>query len=272
MTEMLIESEANARFKRWRKLAKEPRAVKKENATLLEGIHLTEVVRDSNATLAAVILDAERATAEARHLAHETAARKAARVYALSPALYDQLSPVEHGVGVMCEMTLPAKPDAAKWAEADVLYLDGVQDAGNAGTLIRTAVAAGVRVIVASPVTANLWTPKVMRAAMGAHLGALIVEGVKAEDFRGIYSGTILAADARGGEDLFRASDDYARGPVAWIMGAEGPGVSQAALDVTDRRFYIPIEAACESLNVAAAAAVCLFDLRRRRLTVTEMQ
>ncbi|EJW95083.1 tRNA/rRNA methyltransferase (SpoU), partial [gut metagenome] len=76
----------------------------------------------------------------------------------------------------------------------------------------------------------------------------------------------IYAADARGGEDLFMTDDRYTQGPVTWLMGAEGPGVSDAGLAASDRRFYIPIEAACESLNVGAAAAVCLFDTRRRRL------
>lgn len=264
MSDVLIASEANARFKRWKRLADDSRAVKKEGATLVEGIHLLEVVRDAEADVAAVIVDDERVTAEAEALAYDTAERLHAKVYRLCPALYDHLSPVEHGVGVMAEMMIPDRPANAQWCHCDVLYLDGVQDAGNAGTLIRTAVAAGFRVIAASPKTALLWTPKVMRAAMGAHLGATIVENVTAQALREAYEGTILAADARGGEDLF-AADDYARGPLCWIMGAEGPGVSAEALAVTDRRFYIPIESACESLNVGAAAAVCLFDARRRR-------
>ena len=264
MSDVLIESDANARFKRWKKLADESRAVKKEGVTLVEGIHLMEVVRDADADVAAVIIDDERVTAEAEALAYETAEKKHARVFRLSSSLYARLSPVEHGVGVMAEMVIPEAPEADRWAESDVLYLDGVQDAGNAGTLIRTAVAAGFRVIAASPKTALLWTPKVMRAAMGAHMGAAIVENVTAEALRANFKGTILAADARGGEDLF-AAEDYSREALCWIMGAEGPGVSEEALAVTDRRFYIPIEAACESLNVGAAAAVCLFDARRRR-------
>ena len=266
MNEILIESEANARFKRWKKLAHEARAVKKEGATLLEGIHLCEVVLGSDTQVSAVILDDQRATDEARALAYRCAKAKGAKCYALSSALYDQLSPVEHGVGVMCEVAVPQRADEADWANADVLYLDGVQDAGNAGTLIRTAVAAGVRVIAASPSTAILWTPKVMRAAMGAHFGAKFVEGITPQAFREVYQGHIYAADARGGEDLFMTDDRYTQGPVTWLMGAEGPGVSDAGLAASDRRFYIPIEAACESLNVGAAAAVCLFDTRRRRL------
>ena len=139
-----------------------------------------------------------------------------------------------------------------------------MQDAGNVGTLIRTAVAAGFRTIAGSPKTAGFWAPKVMRAGMGAHFGAKLLENCPIDVLAERYEGTILAADARGGEDLFAAAD-YARGPVCWILGAEGPGVSSEALAKTDRRFYIPIEEACESLNVGAAAAVCLFDARRRR-------
>ena len=266
MNETLIESEANARFKRWKKLAKDARAVRKEGATLMEGIHLMQVALESGCRVNAVLIDDERVTREAEDLAVELCKRSGAKLFALPPALYDQLSPVEHGVGVMCEAAVPAAPSDDAWKSADALFLDGVQDAGNAGTLIRTAVAAGVRVVAASPAAATLWSPKVMRAGMGAHFGAVFIENVTPEAFRKAYRGRIYAADARGGEDLFLASDEIAEGPVCWLMGAEGPGVSDAGLEASDRRFYIPIEAACESLNVGAAAAVCLFDTRRRRL------
>ena len=260
MIEKFIESEANAKFKRWKKLARDARAVRKEGATLMEGIHLMQVALEAGCRVNAVLIDADRATREARELALELSRRSGADLFALSPALYDQLSPVEHGVGVMCEAAVPPAPADDAWKSADALYLDGVQDAGNAGTLIRTAVAAGVRVVAASPAAATLWSPKVMRAGMGAHFGAVFIENITPEAFRRAYRGRIYAADARGGEDLFLAADDVAEGPVCWLMGAEGPGVSDAGLEAADRRFYIPIEAACESLNVGAAAAVCLFD------------
>ena len=168
MIEKFIESEANAKFKRWKKLARDARAVRKERATLMEGIHLMQVALESGCRVNAVLIDADRATREARELALELCRKSGADLFALSPALYDQLSPVEHGVGVMCEAAVPPAPADDAWKSADALYLDGVQDAGNAGTLIRTAVAAGVRVVAASPVAATLWSPKVMRAGMGA--------------------------------------------------------------------------------------------------------
>ena len=151
MIEKFIESEANAKFKRWKKLARDARAVRKERATLMEGIHLMQVALESGCRVNAVLIDADRATREARELALELCRKSGADLFALSPALYDQLSPVEHGVGVMCEAAVPPAPADDAWKSADALYLDGVQDAGNAGTLIRTAVAAGVRVVAASP-------------------------------------------------------------------------------------------------------------------------
>ena len=270
-----IESSANPKLKRWRKIAREARAMRREGSTLVEGLHLLEVVlealespdRTQRPDVRAVMLS-EHATDEAGDLAIRLAERAGVRGYGLSGSLYDALSPAEHGAGCMCEIALPVEnpEDDTPWSD-DLLYLDGVQDAGNAGTLVRTAVAAGVRTIVASPKTAQLWSPKVLRAGMGAHFGARIIENVTAETLRSRFAGRILAADARGGEDLFAADDYTAAGSVCWVMGAEGPGVSEEALAVADARYYIPIEKACESLNVGAAAAVCLFDARRRRLT-----
>ena len=249
--------------------------MRREGSTLVEGLHLLEVVlealespdRTQRPDVRAVMLS-EHATDEAGDLAIRLAERAGVRVYGLLGSLYDELSPVEHGAGCMCEIALPVEnpEDDTPWSD-DLLYLDGVQDAGNAGTLVRTAVAAGVRTIVATPKTAQLWSPKVLRAGMGAHFGARIIENVTAETLRSRFAGRILAADARGGEDLFAADDYTAAGSVCWVMGAEGPGVSEEALAVADARYYIPIEKACESLNVGAAAAVCLFDARRRRLT-----
>ncbi len=261
-----IESEDNARFKRWKRLALESRAVKKEGATLCEGAHLAQSILAHAASVVvnAVMIDARGLSAEAHTLCEALLRHSDAPLFELSGALYAQLSPVEHGVGLMVEIAVPR--GAASAFSGDVLYLDGVQDAGNAGTLIRTAVAAGVKTIVSSPSAAQLWAPKVLRAGMGAHFGATLIENMPVEAFREAFHGAICVADARGGEDLFRATN-YPASPTAWVMGAEGPGVSEAACRVADRRYYIPIEADCESLNVAAAAAVCLFEQRRRRLT-----
>ena len=123
-----------------------------------------------------------------------------------------------------------------------------------------------MRVVVAGPGTAGLWTPRVLRAGMGAHFAVDLAEGISIEKFRAAYRGRLLAADARGGVNLFEAPDYTAAGPICWLMGAEGPGLSVKALELADERYWIPISRSVESLNVGAAAAVCLFDAARRRL------
>ena len=262
---LIITSEANPRLKRWRRLASQPRAIHKEGACLAEGLHLAMSALQEGVPAGALILREGPRDPEADRLAAALAARTGARLFELPAALYESIAPVESGAGLMMELPLPARADPAAYAGRDALYLDGVQDAGNAGTLIRTAVASGVSVIAASPRTACLWSPKVLRSAMGAHFGAVIIEGMAAGEMARIFKGRKLAADARGGEDIFRAQG-WESGPTVWLMGAEGPGLSDAALAAADRRLYIPIEPATESLNVGAAAAVCLFEQRRRRL------
>lgn len=261
-----IDSPQNARFKRWKRLCQEARFQKKEGAALLEGAHLAESYFATRRAVSA-LLYSRHANAEARYWI-DAYARRNVPLFELSRSLWHQLEPVENGIGLMLEIPTKAGDTTRllqKAATSDVLYLDGVQDAGNVGTMIRTAVAAGVRFVVTSPKTAGLYTPKVLRAGMGAHFGATCIENVTIDTFAQIYQGTIVAADARGGKDLFARSDAYAKGPLCWIMGAEGPGVSEQALSYTQQRYYIPIDRHCESLNVGAAAAICLFDMRRRR-------
>ena len=173
---MRITSDANPHYKQLRRLAAGPRACREEGRTLAEGIHLVECAAGAQADIHGVVLS-EEATAEARSLGTAVAAKAGCRTIELSPRLYNALSPVEHGSGLMAEIavTRHALPRAL---EADAIYLDGVQDPGNAGTLLRTAAAAGVRHVAASTGTTFLWSPKVLRAAMGAHFVLALYEDV----------------------------------------------------------------------------------------------
>ena len=256
----IIESEANAKYKRWKKLFESARFIKKEGATLAEGAHLIITMKEKGVKPEALLLREGGVSDEVAEII-EDFANDGVPCYVLANALYDKISPVEHGAGIMAEIKITANELPVK-ERCDVLYLDGVQDPGNVGTLIRTAVAAGVRHIAASRDTAGFWTPKVLRAGMGAHFAAHLYENVDVEDLRGMFDARRLAADARGGRDLFR-TPGWEATPTVWMMGAEGPGLSEKALAAADARFLIDIERDCESLNVGAAAAVCLFEQRR---------
>ena len=260
---MRLESEANPKIKRWKKIALDARAARKEGMTLLEGVHVVESALNAGAELTCFIVRESGVAREAAALVAERGGDLP--VFELPGRIYDEIAPVENGVGLMAEMKMPISEGLDDgWTRADVLFLDGVQDAGNVGTLIRTAVASGFKRIALTPQCAKVWSAKVLRAGMGAHFGAKFAENVDPEEFAGMYEGEVWAADARGGEDLFSAELE-ASGPVCWVMGSEGQGVSERMLELSSRRLYIPIEPDCESLNVGCAASVCMFDTRRRR-------
>jgi TrmH family RNA methyltransferase len=256
-----IQSADNPLVRRLRRLVDSPRAGRDAQRAIAEGVHLVEGALAARAPITAVVTG-EGATPEARALAERAALAAGVRVAELSRPLYDSLSPVEHGAGVLVEIAI-ARPPLPQRLNVDVVYLDGVQDPGNAGTLLRTAAAAGVRHLAASTGTASLWAPKVMRAAMGAHFVLSIFEDVPPEELAQAFRGERLAADAGDGEPLFTAA--WGAGPTVWMFGSEGRGLSRAACALAQRRLRIPVDPAVESLNVAAAAAVCLFEQRRRR-------
>jgi TrmH family RNA methyltransferase len=145
--------------------------------------------------------------------------------------------------------------------------LEDVQDPGNVGSMLRTAAAAGVREIVLSKTTAFAWSPKVLRAAQGAHFVLNIVEGADVVEFLRGYRGQSLAlvprlADGSAAQSLY-ASD--LKRPTAFLIGNEGAGLSLDVLQIATRRITIPMPGKVESLNAAACAAVALFEMARQR-------
>ena len=245
---MLITSLENDRVKHYCKL-KDKKYRDKTGLFLVEGMHLVLEAYKAGA-IEELILEKD-----------EVLPLDVPIVYVTNDIIH-KMTQVDTPSKVMavCKKQENTLPNASR-----ILILDGIQDPGNIGTLIRTAVASGVYSIAASPECAHFWSPKALRAGMGAHFAATLYENVKSEAVRECFNARILAADARGGRDLY-LTQGWESGHTVWMMGSEGQGISQAALAVTDERLYIPIEHDCESLNVSAAAAVCLFEQRRRRL------
>ncbi len=146
--------------------------------------------------------------------------------------------------------------------ENDAILLDGVQDPGNVGTLLRTAAAAGVRQALLGPGCAAAWSPKVLRAGQGAHFVLAIHEDADLATFMADYRGTTAVTCLDGATSLYDARWE---GMLAWVFGAEGQGVRAELQAAARLRVRIPMPGAVESLNVAAAAAVCLFEMVRQR-------
>jgi TrmH family RNA methyltransferase len=261
---MRISSTDNLIYRRLKELATSARACREARRTLIEGIHLLQAALDARVPIRTLVLRGAEQSAEALALVPRAEAQSKAKLIELAPALYDAISPVEHGAGVLAEIEFETPP-WPKQIVHDAIYLDNVQDPGNVGTLLRTAAAAGVRRAIAGAGCAFLWSPRVMRAAMGAHFVLDLHDQITPQTLRDAFAGEVLAADATDGEDLFAA--EWGRDATVWLFGGEGQGLTAGTLLAANRRLRIPIDGRVESLNVGAAAAVCLFEQKRRRET-----
>jgi TrmH family RNA methyltransferase len=226
---------------------------------LLEGPHLVSACLDKlGAPLRLIVSESG--------LGHDEVGALLARcagveTLCLRDALFRELAATETPVGILAEIAIPAPP--AVPPTGSCVLLDAVQDAGNVGTILRTAAAAGVREVVLGPGCAGAWTPKVLRAGQGAHFDLAIRENADLAACLRNYAGTTIATVARDGSSIY---DLDLGGPVAWLLGNEGAGVAPALAASARRRATIPLAPGCESLNVAAAAAICLFEERRQKL------
>ena len=254
-----VSSRDNAAYKAMARLATNASERRREGLSVLDGAHLVAAFLDSGAKPEQVLVnEAGLADAEVAALVARSAP---APVTLLSDTLFDSLSTVQSPTGILASARTPAARAVAPEADL-VLYLEDIQDPGNVGTLLRSAAAAGASDVVLSPRCAFAWSPKVLRAGMGAHFALNIVEGVEAADFLGAYRGGSVALDGGAARSLY---DLDLRSPTAFLVGNEGAGLTAAAREAARARARIPMPGRIESLNAATAGAVCLFEAVRQR-------
>lgn len=254
-----IQSRENPWYKSLVRLASSSRERRREGRAILDGPHLIAAWSACGGVAEALVAsESGSARPEARALLEATPARTRVVV---PDRMFDALAQVATPVGILAVVATPA-PAAPPEALDDALLLDGLQDAGNLGSILRSAAAAGVRTVCLAPGSVFAWSPKVLRAGMGAHFGLEIHESVRLEDLAARCRGRLIATDPRA-ERALDATD--LRGPVAWIFGNEGAGISPALAARASDRVRIPMPGGAESLNVAAAAAICLFEQVRQR-------
>ena len=253
----LIQSRDNPFFKSLKRLAESGRERRKTGRTLLDGVHLVEAYEAAFGPVETLLV------AESAQRVGEIAAYIAGReVVVLGDSLMRDLGLVDTPSGLLAVARLPSATLAVN-RENDAILLDNVQDPGNVGTLLRTAAAAGVTQALLSPGCASAWSPKVLRAGQGAHFALAIHEEIDLSSFIAEYQGTTAVTTLDEATSLYEARW---KGPLAWVFGAEGQGVRPELLAAAQLRIRIPMPGAVESLNVAAAAAICLFEAVRRRL------
>ncbi|MEN9317145.1 MAG: hypothetical protein RIS35_3538, partial [Pseudomonadota bacterium] len=179
----------------------------------------------------------------------------------LADPLFHALSSVEHGVGLAFVVVTPVAAIPER-VEQDAVYLDRLQDPGNVGTILRTCAAVGVRQVFTAPQTVWCWSPKVLRAGMGAHFHLDIHEAVPWTTLAPTVRARIRATTVVGAVDLYAAD---LREPSLWMFGREGDGLDPALMADVATRISIPQSPGVESLNVGVAAAVCLYEQFRQR-------
>ncbi|RJF95409.1 TrmH family RNA methyltransferase [Noviherbaspirillum saxi] len=256
-----ITSRENPVFKELKLLATSSQARRKAARTLLDGVHLCQVYLDQ-VGLPTLCVVGEDSLAQQEVLAIVERC-EAARVQCLvfPQPMYQMLSQVEHGVGLLFVVDTPRAEMPGRLSRSAVL-LDNLQDPGNLGSILRSAAAAGIEYIFCSKGTAFAWSPKVLRAGMGAHFSLHIFENVDLQKLIDTAAIPVLATSSHAEHRIY---DVDLSGSVAWLFGHEGQGVAEELLAAASRRVSIPHLGPVESLNVAASAAVCFFEQVRQK-------
>ncbi|MGS5086782.1 TrmH family RNA methyltransferase [Hydrogenophaga sp. A37] len=244
---IVITSRDNPLLKRLRLLAQDSTAYRKQGQVWLEGDHLCRALLARGRRPATAVFT-ESFWPQAPHDLRDAADHIVTVPDALMAGISGLESPA--GVGFVCDL-----PEATGLqAGCAAVVLDRLQDAGNVGSILRSAAAMGFAQVLALKGTAALWSPKVLRAGMGAHFALHLVEGIAADDL-GDLAMPLLVTSSHQGDLLHQARLPW---PCAWVLGHEGQGVSPAIEALATQSVRIIQPGGEESLNVAAAAAICL--------------
>ena len=253
-----ITSRDNPLFKQLLKLAQSSRERKKIQQTLIEGVHLLQTYRVTIGLPLAVIVSAT-------GMHHDEIVKLLEQCQPMQPvmlsdALFHELSALETPLGILALIATPEPATPPTDMDCCVM-LEDIQDPGNLGSILRSAAAANVRHVLLSKGCVFAWSPRVIRAAMGAHFLVNIYERQNLADAMKNFRGLKLATTLSAKKSIYEI--DMAE-PLALIIGNEGSGLSQETLALANAIATIPMPGKIESLNAAAAAAICLFERVRQ--------
>lgn len=262
-----INSRENAQFKAFRNLATSASARHQSKQTLLDGIHLCEAyLRQIGMPCCCIVGESAGNHPEAVAILASCEAANAPCI-ALPDKLFGAISELRQGVQLMFVIEIPTVAPASPLDESAIL-LDHVQDPSNLGAILRTVAAAGILAVYCSPGCASAWSPKVMRAGMGAQFSLCIVENADLGELIMSSAITTIATSPHADQTLYALDLQQ---PVAWLFGHEGQGVTPELLKRATHLVSIPQATGVESLNVAASAAICLFEQRRQQFLRLQM-
>lgn len=254
-----ITSSENPRFRALLKLAQSARERRTSGLSLLDGVHLVAAYKAHIGEPAEIVLS--RDGLENPEVAALLGSMPGVNVMLYADALFRQLSSVATPTGIIGVVPTPRlkQPSALS---GPCVWLEDIQDPGNVGSILRSAAAAGISTVCLSRHSVHAWSPRVLRAGMGAHFALRIIEGADLQLLAEGYSGRIMATSVTAGIPVF---DAELTGDVALMFGNEGAGLTPGLAARAHQTVHIPMPGKTESLNVGAAAAVCLFERVRQQ-------
>jgi TrmH family RNA methyltransferase len=186
--------------------------------------------------------------------------------YEVDPHVLKAAAQTEHPTGALAVLKLPAIRPLDQQSDTSFgVILDTVSDPGNAGTIARTALAAGADFLVSTSNSVDLFGPKVVRAGMGAHFRLPLYAGVPWDELRrALGDTTFVAASAHGEQSVYDFEWPYR---TALVVGSEAHGLSEEAKLIVQARVRIPMRTGVESLNAAIAAGILIYAARSSSLT-----
>lgn len=254
----MLTSTKNPRIQHIRKLQSSARTRRKEGTFVVEGVRLVEEALVAGC-LPETVLFTDDIIDRGRQTVDQLQAM-GAEVLAVAPHVMQSASDTQTPQGILAVLPIP------EWEfpvdPTFLLILDGVRDPGNLGTLLRTAMAAGVEAVILPPGCVDAFSPKVVRAGMGAHFRLPILT-MDWEAFGPILTGlSVFLADSAVGQPHYQADFEA---PLALIIGGEAAGAGSQADRLATRRVHIPMARKTESLNAAIAGGILIFEVVRQR-------
>jgi TrmH family RNA methyltransferase len=257
-----ISSRENALYKELKHLASSASARKKAAKTMLDGVHLCQAFLQHRGAPELCVVSASCVD----H--HEVAGiialceQDGVDCISLPDNLYQALSQVENGVGILFVIAAN-QAQTPQQLSVNAVLLDNLQDPGNLGSILRSAAGAGIEQVFCSPGSASAWSPKVLRAGMGAHFLLDIYEAVDLHALVSESSIPVLATSSHTETTIYQINLNR---PLAWLFGHEGQGVDPELMALATDTVTIPQRPEIESMNVAASAAICFFEQVRQQI------
>ncbi len=265
MNETTITSRSNPWVQQWLRYQSKPAERKAAGVVWLEGEHLVvEALSRLSAQRydidALVLPDNESASSLLKQLTSQYALLLSAKVVWLGESVYKVLCTMGSLPSICAVLRLNAantRPDFT----APAVVLDGVQDPGNIGTIIRLCAAFGMPQVLLSEGCASAWSAKALRAGQGAQLAVQMIEDVSLNSAYSAFkaAGTHIAATCLS-QDSQPLNQAALHPRMVWVFGSEGQGISAATQAAANQLIHIPMQGGFESLNVGSAAAICLWQ------------